>query len=132
MDASDGGGSDSDVGGIKFEPKVLVDEAKLSPAKRRRVVVESDDEDSSGSSALVTKKSNAKPRSLKSSKMKSSSKSQPVQQVSDSESDIPVVRRSRLRKGPRSSSPPEHTEEDDELEEERALFCYRPADFVSS
>ncbi|KAK0240094.1 hypothetical protein EDD85DRAFT_824273 [Armillaria nabsnona] len=121
VDASDGGGSDSDVGGIKFEPKVLVDEAKLSPAKRRRVVVESDDEDSSGSSALVTKRLNAKSRSLKSSKMKSSSKSQPVQQVSDSESDIPVVRRSRLRKGPRNSSPPEHTEEDDELEEEHIL-----------
>ncbi|KAK0483672.1 hypothetical protein IW261DRAFT_972039 [Armillaria novae-zelandiae] len=113
--------SDSDVGGIKFEPTVLVDDVKLSPAKRRRVVVESDDEDSPGPPVLVTKKSNPKSKSLKSSKTKSSRKSQPVQHVSDSESDIPVVRRSRLRKGPRSSSPAEHTEEDDELEEEHIL-----------
>ncbi|KAK0210798.1 hypothetical protein DFS33DRAFT_1495185 [Desarmillaria ectypa] len=121
MHASDGGGSDSDVGGIKFEPKLLADEIESSPAKRRRVVVESDDEDSSASPALVTEKLNVKSASLKPSKIKGASRSQPVQQVSDSESDVPVVRRSRLRRGPRTPSPPEQTEEDDEIEEEHIL-----------
>ncbi|KAG7452498.1 uncharacterized protein BT62DRAFT_998533 [Guyanagaster necrorhizus] len=119
--ASDGGESDSDVGGIKFEPKVLVDEAKPSPSKRRQVVVDSDDEISSGSPVLVTKKLNVRSRSLKSSKVKGSSNGQRGQQISDSESDIPVVRRNRLRRGPRPSSPPEQQEEDDELEEEHIL-----------